>query len=71
MNLGNVENGNGTIGTHKTGSQFSHDGLYYIEDTGKGGQAPQKVSESKKGDKTLTRNLISRAYGTYRPTGLF
>ncbi len=57
VNLGNVENGNGTIGTHKTGSQFSHDGLYYIEDTGKGWPSATKVSESKKGDKNSYSKL--------------
>ncbi len=35
VNTGNVENGNGTIGTHKSGSIFSHDGLYMIDGTGK------------------------------------
>lgn len=35
VNTGNVENGNGTIGTHKTGCIFHHDGLYMIDGTGK------------------------------------
>ncbi len=35
VNLGNVENGNATIGTHKTGSIFNHDGLYLLDGTGK------------------------------------
>lgn len=35
VNVGNVEEGNATIGTHKAGSVFSHDGLNLIEGSGK------------------------------------
>lgn len=34
VNLGNVEEGNATIGTHKTGSTFNHDGLYLLDGSG-------------------------------------
>lgn len=34
VNTGKINNGNGTIGTHKPGSLFDHDGLYMIDGTG-------------------------------------
>lgn len=34
FNMGNVEEGNATIGTHKTGSTFSHEGLYMLDGSG-------------------------------------
>lgn len=34
VNVGNVEEGNATIGTHKGGSIFDHDGLYMIDGSG-------------------------------------
>lgn len=34
VNIGNVEEGNATIGTHKTGSTFNHDGLYLLDGSG-------------------------------------
>ncbi len=46
VNLGNVEHGNATIGTHKTGSIFYHDGLYYLEGTGSSWPSATKVSEA-------------------------
>ncbi len=35
VNVGTVENGNGSIGTHKGGSVFYHDGLNLIDGSGK------------------------------------
>lgn len=44
VNLGNVEYGNAMIGTHKSGSLFSHDGLYYLDGTGSSWPSATKVS---------------------------
>ncbi len=46
VNLGKVEHGNATVGTHKTGSIFYHDGLYYLEGTGSSWPSATKVSEA-------------------------
>ena len=35
VNVGHVEEGNATVGTHKTGSVFYHDGLNLIDGSGK------------------------------------
>lgn len=52
FNAGNVDNGNAAIGTHKSGSIFNHDGLYYIDGTGKSWPSATKVSKSDAGDKS-------------------
>lgn len=44
VNKGNVEHGNAAIGTHKSGSIFYHEGLYYLDGTGKSWPDATKVS---------------------------
>ena len=51
VNLGNVEHGNATIGTHKSGSSFYHDALYFLEGTVKDWPSAQKVSSADIGKK--------------------
>ncbi len=46
VNYGKVNYGNAAIGTHKSGSQFSHGALYYIDGTGKSWPSAKSVSES-------------------------
>lgn len=51
VNLGNVEHGNATIGTHKSGSSFYHDDLYFLEGTGKNWPSATQVSSADIGKK--------------------
>lgn len=44
VNKGKVEHGNAMIGTHKSGSIFYHDYLYYLEGTGSGWPSAKKLS---------------------------
>lgn len=46
VNRGNVEDGNAAIGTHKSGGAFDHDGLYFLEGTGKSWPSATSVSAS-------------------------
>lgn len=43
VNKGKVEHGNATIGTHKSGSIFHHDYLYFLEGTGGGWPSATKL----------------------------
>lgn len=52
VNLGMVEHGNAMIGTHKGGSLFYHDGLYYLEGTGASWPSATKVSAADITDKS-------------------
>lgn len=46
VNSGHVENGNATIGTHKTGGTFNHDGLYFLDGSGKSWPSAKGISEA-------------------------
>ena len=51
VNLGNVEHGNATIGTHKSGSAFYHEDLYFLDGTGKNWPSAKGVSSADIGKK--------------------
>lgn len=44
VNKGKVDHGNATIGTHKSGSIFNHDYLYFLEGTGSGWPSATKLN---------------------------
>lgn len=46
VNRGKVEHGNAAIGTHKSGGAFDHDGLYYLDGTGKSWPSATSVSSA-------------------------
>lgn len=51
VNLGHVDNGNATIGTHKSGSSFSHEDLYFLDGTGANWPSAKGVSSADIGKK--------------------
>lgn len=57
FNRGKVSHGNAIIGTHNSGTIFSHDHNYYLEGTGKSWPSSTSVKADKITDKSVYKEF--------------
>lgn len=69
VNKGKVEHGNATIGTHKNGSIFHHDYLYFLEGTGAGWPSATKLSADNFVDESRYKGLDFKEVWKMTPQG--